>query len=116
MQAISTFPFHLHFHVLDAPALENCIQEMSAYLSNPDVTTLFNHPVIKGLYNDREFAIHLDNDDFSDDICFQVDPVTFDDEPITQEDCFLIDNINGDNTNESNVEKQENRKSGCTIL
>ena len=28
LQAISTFPFHFHFHVLDASALENVIRRM----------------------------------------------------------------------------------------
>ena len=34
LQATSTFPYHFHFHVLDAPALENVIREMPNYLKN----------------------------------------------------------------------------------
>ena len=32
LRAISTFPFHFHFHVLDAPALEKYIRQQSQYL------------------------------------------------------------------------------------
>ena len=34
LQATSTFPFHFHSHVLDAPALENVMRGWSKYLRN----------------------------------------------------------------------------------